>query len=433
MTTPSSDTLLDRLLTLHPKLIDLTLDRVWRLLEAVGNPQQRLAPVIHVAGTNGKGSTLAMVRAGLESAGHRTNTYTSPHLVRFHERVRLGPDLISEPDLAAVLAECEAANAGAPITFFEITTVAGLLAFSRNPADYTLLEVGLGGRLDATNVIDRPAMTAITPVSMDHQQFLGDTLAAIAGEKAGILKPGVPCVVGPQQQDGLAAIEDRASQVGAPLLIHGQDWLARAEHGRLVYEDQAGLLDLDPPVLPGAHQFANAGTAIAILRALGQSDEACQAALRHASWPARMQRLPEGALTAMVPAHELWLDGGHNPAAGEALAAILDEWHARTPRPCHAIAGMLNTKGADDFLRPLIPRLDSLQTVAIPGSDASFSADELSTIANDLGGRATSATSIKAALSELSSRKLAGRILICGSLYLAGEVLRQNGTNTATP
>ena len=426
--TPSSDVLLDRLLTLHPKLIDLTLDRVWQLLYTLGNPQDRLAPVVHIAGTNGKGSTLAMIRAGLEAAGKRTNTYTSPHLVRFHERIRLGPDLISEDDLAALLAECEAANAGRPITFFEITTVAGLLAFSRAPADFTLLEVGLGGRLDATNVIEKPAVTVITPVSLDHQQFLGDTLGEIAAEKAGILKPGVPCVVGPQGEEGLEAIEARAAQSGAPLLVHGQDWLVRMEYGRLVYQDDHGLLDMDPPRLPGAHQVQNAGAAIAALRVLGFDDAACQAALTGAEWPARMQRITHGALLDLLPdGVELWLDGGHNPAAGEAIAAIMDDWHARAPGSVHAIAGMLNTKSAVDFLRPLIPRVTSMQTVAILDAEATFSAQELAGMVADLGGEATARDTVRAALGALHEVKAPARVLICGSLYLAGAVLRENG------
>ena len=428
MTQASSDVLLDRMLKLHPKLIDLTLDRVWRLLEALGNPQERLAKVVHVAGTNGKGSTLAMVRAGLEAAGHRTNTYTSPHLVRFHERIRLGPDLIAEADLASLLAECEAANAGAPITFFEITTAAALLAFARNPADFTLLEVGLGGRLDTTNVVADPAITAITPVSLDHQQFLGETLGQIASEKAGILKPAVTCVVGPQPDEAFDAIETEAVRIGAPLLVHGRDWLVRSEHGRLVYQDEAGLLDLDPPALPGAHQVTNAGTAVAVLRAMRQSDEACQAALRNAEWPARMQRLTEGCLPDLLaPNAELWLDGGHNPAAGEAIAAVLDDLHARAPCPVHLVAGMLKTKSAADFLRPLAPRAQSLQTVTIPGADASFNAEALAEIAAGLGAAAAPAASLTEALCTLASEPGPIRVLICGSLYLAGEALRVNG------
>lgn len=423
----SSDVLLERLLHLHPKLIDLTLERVWRILAALDDPQDRLAPVVHVAGTNGKGSTLAMIGAGLCAAGKRVNTYTSPHLVRFHERIRLGGAPIDETALAGLLAEAETANGGRPITFFEITTAAAMLGFARSQADYTLLEVGLGGRLDATNVVAKPRLTVITPVSLDHQQFLGETLAEIAGEKAGILKPGVPCIVAPQTDEALAAIETRAAQVGAPLRVHGSDWLVHTEHGRLVYQDESGLLDLDLPRLAGPHQIVNAGTAIAALRALGFGEEVCAAALATAEWPARMQRLDDGALVERLPnGIELWLDGGHNQSAGEALAAVLDDWHARGALPVHAIAGMLNSKAAADFLRPLGPRLASLQTVTIPDSEASFSADEIAAIARELGIEAAPAASLADALDRIAMRSQPARALICGSLYLAGEVLRQN-------
>ncbi|MFU8883595.1 MAG: bifunctional folylpolyglutamate synthase/dihydrofolate synthase, partial [Rhodobacterales bacterium] len=253
MASHGSDLILDRMMALHPKIIDLTLDRVWRLLAALDNPQNRLPPVIHIAGTNGKGSTQAMIRAGLEAAGHSVHAYTSPHLARFHERIRLAGTLISEPHLTATLEDCYTANAGADITYFEITTCAALLAFARTPADYTLLEVGLGGRLDATNVIEKPALCIITPVSLDHEQYLGDTVAKIAGEKAGILKRGVTCIVGPQTDEGLDAIEDAAARIGAPLLIHGQHWHVTREGDRLIYQDENGLVDLPLPNLPGAH------------------------------------------------------------------------------------------------------------------------------------------------------------------------------------
>ena len=421
----TSDVLLERLLQLHPKIIDLVLDRVWRLLDAVDNPQDRLPPVVHIAGTNGKGSTLAMLRAGLEAEGKTTHAYTSPHLVRFHERVRLAGELISEQDLAALLAECEAANGGEPITFFEITTVAALLAFSRTPADYTLLEVGLGGRLDATNVIDRPELTVITPVSIDHQQFLGETLAEIASEKAGILKPGVPCIVAQQSDDALAVIEAQAARVGAPLKICGQDWTVHSEHGRLVYQDELGLLDLDPPRLSGAHQIQNAGTAIAGMRVLGLSDAAIQAALSNAEWPARIQRLNTGVLPDMLPeGAELWLDGGHNVAAGEAIAAVLDEWHSKRPLPLHLVCGMLETKSASDFLAPLIPRAASIRTVTIPDTASSYAAGELAIMA---GEDAKAMESIEAAIAEIAAEADGPfRALICGSLYLAGHVLRES-------
>ena len=424
-----SDVILDRLLQLHPKIIDLVLDRVWKLLAALDDPHLRLPPVVHIAGTNGKGSTLAMIRAGLEAAGCTVHAYTSPHLVRFHERIRLAGDLIAEDDLQALLAECEDANGGVPITYFEITTAAALLAFARHPADYTLLEVGLGGRLDATNVVERPRLCVITPVSIDHQQFLGDTIEEIAGEKAGILKRGVTCVVGPQTDAALEVIEDKARAVGAPLLIHGQDWVVRQEHGRVVFQDDNALLDLDPPRLKGVHQVQNAGTAIAAMRALELSDNNVQAGLTGAEWPARMQKLTRGPLVDAMPAgSELWLDGGHNAAAGEALAAILDDWRAQDTRPVHLITGMLTTKAAADYLLPLVPRIESLHAVAIPGADATFDAEVLAEIAEKMSIQAESATSVAVAVDDIIRKDRAPkRVLICGSLYLAGSVLETNG------
>ncbi|MFN7595226.1 MAG: bifunctional folylpolyglutamate synthase/dihydrofolate synthase, partial [Cereibacter sp.] len=304
------------MMTLHPKVIDLTLDRVHRLLSALDHPERRIPPVIHIAGTNGKGSTLAMIRAGLEAAGQPVHAYTSPHLARFHERIRLAGTLISEPALAALLDECVTANGNDPITFFEITTCAAFLAFARTPADWTLLEVGLGGRLDATNVVAAPRLTIITPVSLDHQQYLGETVAEIAGEKAGILKRRVPCIVGPQTEDGLAVIEARAARLGVPLLVHGQHWHISEDRGRMIYQDESGLVDLPLPTLPGPHQIQNAGAAIAALRHLGFDAAVCEAAVTQAVWPARMQRLRQGPLVAAAPRAELWLDGGHNPAGG---------------------------------------------------------------------------------------------------------------------
>ena len=425
-----SDAILERLLVLHPKIIDLTLDRVWRLLADMGDPQRALPPVVHIAGTNGKGSTLAMIRAGMAAEGKTAHAYTSPHLARFHERVRIAGELICEPDLAAVLEECERVNGARPITFFEITTVAAYVAFARAKADYTLLEVGLGGRLDATNVIDRPALTVITPVSIDHQQYLGETLEEIAFEKAGILKPGVRCVVGPQRQAAREVIEARAAALGAPLVIHGQDWMARTEHGRLVYEDAHGLLDLDPPALRGAHQFENAGLAVAALRALGFGETACRAALADVVWPARMQRLTRGPLAERMPeGATLWLDGGHNAAAGEALAAVAAEFGARAPAPLWLIAGLLDTKSAEDFLRPLAPHATGVVAVAIPDTKAAIPAGELAARARSAGLAAQPATSVAHALEMILARTPGAplRVLICGSLYLAGSVLKENG------
>lgn len=424
--TPSqtSDEILTRLMSLHPKVIDLTLERVHRLLAALGHPERALPPVIHIAGTNGKGSTQAMIRAGLEAQGKRVHAYTSPHLARFHERIRLAGTLISEPALTALLDECYAQNGGAPITFFEITTCAAFLAFARTPADYTLLEVGLGGRLDATNVIDRPAATIITPVSIDHQQFLGETLPEIAGEKAGIIKRGVPCIVGPQAPEGLAVIEARAERLGAPLFIHGQHWTAFEERGRLIYQDENGLMDLPLPNLPGPHQIENAGAAIAALRLLGAGAGA-EAAVSRAEWPARMQRLRRGPLAESAPGVELWLDGGHNPAGGAAVAATL----ARMPaRPTHLICGMINTKDVLGYLRPLAAQAASLTAVTIPEEPNAVAAETIAADARAAGFAAVGmAASVQDALKAIAAQDPQARVLICGSLYLAGRVLRDNG------
>nr|WP_290442837.1 folylpolyglutamate synthase/dihydrofolate synthase family protein [Rhodovulum tesquicola] len=410
-------------MALHPKIIDLTLDRVWRLLAALDHPERRLAPVIHVAGTNGKGSTLAMIRAGLTGAGQRVQAYTSPHLARFHERIRLADGLIAEDTLSAVLDECDRANGGQAITYFEITTCAAFLAFSRDPADFCLLEVGLGGRLDATNVIERPALTVIAPVDLDHQQYLGETLPEIAAEKAGILKRGVPCVVGPQQESALAVIEAQAARLGAPLLAHGQHWHVWEERGRLVYQDERGLLDLPPPRLIGAHQVQNAGMAIATLRALGMDETACEAALTRADWPARLQRLRHGPLVDAAGRAELWLDGGHNPAAGIALAEALTRL---PPRPLHLICGMLNTKDVAGFMRPLAAVADSLTAVSIPGEAATLPAETTAAAATRAGLPATTALDVAEAVARIAAAQPNARILICGSLYLAGRVLTDN-------
>lgn len=422
--TATSDAILDRMMALHPKIIDLTLDRMWTLLDKLGNPQDRLPPVIHVAGTNGKGSTLAMIRAGLEAEGKTCHVYTSPHLARFHERIRLAGTLITEAHLTDVLDRCAAANGDTPITYFEITTCAALLAFAETPADYTLLEVGLGGRLDATNVIDQPAVTVITPVDLDHQQFLGDTIGEIAGEKAGILKRGVPGIIGPQQEAALDVIERQAARVGAPLLAHGQHWHVGTEADRLVYQDETGLLDLPLPILRGPHQILNAGAALAALRQLGVSEAGCEAAVTKATWPARMQRLTSGALVDRAAPCELWLDGGHNPAAGEALARTLNDL---PPRPTHLICGMLKTKDVGGYMAPLAALADSLTALSIPGETATLSASETAEQARQAGLDATEAPDLVSAIDELTQTAPGARILICGSLYLAGHVLRENG------
>lgn len=411
-------------MSLHPKVIDLTLDRVWRLLASLDHPERRLPPVIHIAGTNGKGSTQAMIRAGLEAAGQSVHAYTSPHLVRFHERIRVAGDLIDEETLAAILTECETANAGLPITYFEITTVAALLAFARIPADFTLLEVGLGGRLDTTNVVDQPALTIITPVSYDHPQFLGSTLSEIATEKAGILKQGVPCVVGPQTDEALDVIEQRAAQLGAPLLVYGQHWHVTEEYGRMIYQDETGLLDLPLPNLIGAHQVQNAGAALAALRHFRLGEDAAMAAVTQAYWPGRLQRLKTGTLTDIAPKAELWLDGGHNAAAGQALAEALD----RLPkRPTHLVVGMLNTKDVSGYLGPLLKTTKSLTAVSIPGETATLTAEETCAVAKQVGFDARQADNVTTAVKAIAKDNPEDRILICGSLYLAGHVLGDNG------
>ena len=410
-------------MSLHPKIIDLTLDRMIRLLDALGNPEQTMPPAIHIAGTNGKGSTQAMIRAGLEAAGDKCHAYTSPHLARFHERIVLSGDIIDETSLAEYLAECEEANGGVPITYFEITTCAALLAFSRTPADYTLLEVGLGGRLDATNVVDQPAIAVITPVSIDHQQYLGDTLAEIAGEKAGILKRNCFAIIGPQEDEAMDVIEAKARSVGATCKTYGQHWHVWEENGRLVYQDENGLLDLPMPTLIGAHQVQNAGIAIATLRYLGKSDVAFEGAMLNANWPARLQKLRAGPLIDAAPQAEIWLDGGHNKAAGIALSEAL----GRLPdRKLYLIVGMLNTKDSSGYMEPLKSRADKLYGVSIPGEAATLSAKETVDIAQKVGFDAVEAIDFETAVNDIVKTDPSARILICGSLYLAGKVLQTN-------
>lgn len=412
-------------MTLHPKVMDLVLDRVWKLLAAVGNPQDRLPPVIHIAGTNGKGSTQAMIRAGLEQSGARVHAYTSPHLARFHERIRLAGTLITEDALTEVLDRCYAANGGDPITYFEITTVAALLAFAETPADYCLLEVGLGGRLDATNVVANPAATVITPVDLDHQQYLGETLTEIAGEKAGIIKRSVPCIVGPQHNESMDAIERVAARTGAPLLAHGQHWHVGVERGRLIYQDDNGLLDLPLPALPGPHQIVNAGAAIATLRLLGMPEAACEAAVSRPYWPARMEKLTAGKLVELARPAELWLDGGHNPAAGHALARTLQQ---QPTRPTHLICGMLNTKDIAGYMAPLAKVAESLHAVSIPGEANTLSAADTAAAADRAGLAAHIAENVQSAIAAITDKAPNARILICGSLYLAGHVMRENAS-----
>ncbi|HEU5277014.1 MAG TPA: folylpolyglutamate synthase/dihydrofolate synthase family protein [Xanthobacteraceae bacterium] len=430
------DAILARLLALHPRRIDLSLDRMWRILDALGHPERAVPPVIHVAGTNGKGSTVAFMRAMLEAAGKSAHVYTSPNLVRLNERFRLGRPgggvLVGDEELAATLAECERQNGAAPITVFEIETAAALLLFSRHPADVLLLEVGLGGRLDATNVIERPLASVVTPVSIDHIEYLGDTLEKIAIEKAAILRRGVPAVIGRQTEGPLAVLTARAEEVGAPLHVMGQDWVAGEERGRLVYQDTEGLLDLPPPRLFGRHQFDNAGTAIAALRAagLGLPVHAFEAGVAGADWPARMQRLATGTLTAQAPAgSELWLDGGHNAEGGRIIAGALADLEERVSRPLVLIVGMLSTKDHEGFLRNFAGLARAM--IAIPvGQEKGLSPDALAASARRFGIAAQSAGDVEDALAAVGDLGLAPapRILITGSLYLAGDVLAANGT-----
>ena len=437
-----SDALMARFLALHPKLIDLSLGRLERLLGALGEPHRRLPPVIHVAGTNGKGSTVAFMRAILEAAGLSVHVYTSPHLVRFHERIRLGQpgggQLVTEAALVDAFRRCEEVNAGDPITVFEITTAAAFLLFSEHPAHVLLLEVGLGGRFDATNVIDKPLAAVVTPVSMDHSEYLGDTVAQIAGEKAGIFKRGAPCVIASQEHDeALRVLERQAARTGATVMVGGQDFHVHEEQGRLVYQDDDGLLDLPLPRLPGRHQYVNAGTAIAALRAAGFGRlpaKAYEAGLSGADWPARLQRLSRGRLAALLPSDaELWLDGGHNPDGGKVLAAAMGDFEERRARPLVMVVGMLGTKDSAGFLEPFAGMAQEVLAVPMQSQTAARPAAEVARIARSSGIPATACESIEGALASIREREweTAPRVLICGSLYLAGEVLAANGTPPA--
>ena len=430
--TARREEILARLTRLHPKLIDLSLGRTIRLLEKLGRPDRNLPPVVHVAGTNGKGSTIAFLRAIHEAAGRRVHVYTSPHLVRFNERIRLAGTVIADDPLIDLLSEIEAANAGEPITFFEVTTAAAFLAMARTPADIVLLETGLGGRYDSTNVVERPALTLLTPISMDHEAFLGNTLAAIAGEKAAIQKAGVPSLVAEQRPEALAVIAEAARSVGAPLRYAGTDWQTLSTEAGDAWTAESLEIPLGRLALAGRHQIGNAALAIAASQALAELPvpvEAVRRGLATAEWPARLQRL-DGALARRLGAGwTLWLDGGHNPAAGAVLAEVAQGWRDADSRPLHLICGMMATKDAGTFLRPLAPFAETLTTVPIPGEANALPAAELAAIAGPVGLRATTASDVGAALDALSGRR-PGRVLVCGSLYLAGHVLAADG---ATP
>ncbi len=430
-----TDAITARFAPLHPRRIDLSLGRIERLLRDLGSPQKSLPPVIHVAGTNGKGSTVAFTRAVLEAAGKRVHVYTSPHLVRFNERFRLAGELVDDEGLAAALDRCEAVNAGQSISVFEITTAAAFLMFSQTPADVLLLEVGLGGRYDATNVIEAPAATVITPVSIDHPEFLGSTVDKIAYEKAGILRRGAPAIVAEQEDEALAVIEREALRVGAPRIVAGRDFFVREENGRLIFEDRDGLLDLPLPRLVGRHQHGNAATAIAALRAVDPSlpNEAFERGLLEADWPARLQRMRLGPLVALAPAHsEVWLDGAHNDAGGRVLAAAMADFEDQSPRPLVMICGTLTTKDTAAFLSHFRGLAQETLAVPIAEEHAGRSADDVASIAREVGLNTAACDSVASALRFLAARQwpVPPRILIAGSLYLAGEVL---GANDSLP
>lgn len=417
-----SDALLAELFAFHPDVIDLNLDRVWRLLDALGNPQEALPRVVHIAGTNGKGSTLSMIRAGLESQGLRVNAYTSPHLVRFHERIYLGGADISEEALCETLAHVIAVNDGQPITHFEATTCAALYAMAQSPADVTLLEVGLGGRLDATNVVTAPEVCVITPVSKDHEAFLGTTIEAIAGEKAGIIKRQRPVVIGRQQEAAQETIETVAQRHHAPTYSYGQEWSIGPDFDGMTYQDDHGLLQLPLPNLQGPHQIENAGAALMALRVMGMLDDTtARAAVTEARWPARMQKITTGPLKARAPQAQLWLDGGHNPAAAEMIAQTLG---TAAKNETYAICGMLNTKDVQSYMRPLADCVAHLYAVTIPDEVNTLPADRTAQAAREAGLPNSEAPDVATAIDRIIARDPQARILICGSLYLAGHVLR---------
>lgn len=414
------DPISQRLLARHPQRIDLSLDRMRALCAALGDPQDRLPPVVHVAGTNGKGSTVSLIRAIAEAAGLRVHAYTSPHLVRFNERIRLAGTLISDDQLNAILDRIEAVSGEA--TVFESTTAAAFLAMSETPADLAIIEVGLGGSLDATNVIDRPLLSVITPVDLDHAEFLGDKIEGVAAEKAGILKAGARGVIARQSEAVMAVIERRAAAVNSPLTVMGVDFDAWAERGGLVYQDQERFLDLPAPALSGPHQFDNAGVAVAAALELDLPEAAIAEGLKAVRWPARMQRLTAGpyAERAQAADAELWLDGGHNPHAGRAMARTLAERQARAPRPLALIVAMLANKDAGGFFEALKGVDAQVFTVGFDGAAADPAA--LAAVAQGRGFGAMAAGSVSEALDRALALG-AGRVVICGSLYLAGEVL----------
>ncbi len=429
--------ILDRLLALHPREIDLSLDRMHRLLADLGHPERKLPPVIHIAGTNGKGSVSATMRAILEASGKRCHVYTSPHLVSFNERMRLGStgELVSDQRLIEALETCERINAGKPITFFEITTAVAFMLFSEEPADVLLLEVGLGGRLDATNVISKPLVSVITTISKDHENFLGNTVGEIAGEKAAITKPGCPVVVAPQVDEAMRVIECYAAGQHAPIHTFGQDFMATNDQGRLAFQDLDGLHDLPLPSLPGAHQIINAGVAIEALKVAGllPDEETVGKGLKSIYWPGRLQALAHGPLVERAPqGAEIWLDGGHNPGAAERVAAFVADLEERNPRPLYMICGMLVTKDPAGFFKAFKGLVRHVGTVPILSSNAGREPEELAAFASGADLACTPFHSLNDALADIadqsSKEDVPPRILICGSLYLVGDVLKSNNT-----
>ncbi|WP_075291909.1 bifunctional folylpolyglutamate synthase/dihydrofolate synthase [Pararhizobium arenae] len=432
---------IEKLLALHPKGFDLSLDRITRLLDRLGNPQDRLPPVIHVAGTNGKGSVTAFSRSILEAAGLSVHVHTSPHLVNWHERYRLGRkdgrgELVSDSVLADAVRRVADANAGEKITVFEILTAVTFVLFSEHPADVAIIEVGLGGRFDATNVISSPAVSVIMPISLDHQAYLGDRVELIAAEKAGIMKRGRPVVIGHQEEDGARdVLVSTAERLGCPVAVYGQDFMAHEEYGRLIYQDEDGLADLPLPRLPGRHQYANSAAAIRAVKAAGfaPSEAAIEKGLTSVEWPGRLQRLTEGRLAAVAPkGAEIWVDGGHNPGAGQVIAETMANLEDRDPRPLFLVIGMINTKDPVGYFNAFKGLAEQVFTVPIRGSDAGIDAVALADDAASAGFKTSPVSSVAEALSEISDIFSDGdevpRILIGGSLYLVGDVLADNGT-----
>ncbi|MHB2266922.1 bifunctional folylpolyglutamate synthase/dihydrofolate synthase [Aliihoeflea sp. PC F10.4] len=440
MTLLTAEQEIERLMSLHPKGFDLSLERIRDLLGKLDNPQDMLPPVIHIAGTNGKGSAAAFSRALLEAGGRTVHVHTSPHLVHWHERYRLGEagggKLVNDAIFAEAISRVAEANGGRTITVFEILTAVGFVLFSEHPADAAILEVGLGGRFDATNVIARPAVSVIMPISLDHEAYLGDKVELIAVEKAGIVKRGQPVVIGAQEYEAAREVLiDAADRNSCPVLVYGQDFIAYEENGRMIYQDDDGLLDLSLPRLPGRHQYANAATAIAAIKVAGfdGSLRVADRAMKKVDWAGRMQRLTEGNLVDLAPdGAEIWLDGGHNPGAGIVIAEAMAEQEEKRPRPLFLIAGMINTKDQSGYFRAFEGMARHVFTVPVTHSEAGVPNDELAARAMEAGLSAEPVSSVESALKLLAETwdgsDASPRILICGSLYLAGEVLEKNGT-----